>query len=94
MRYNVTISKQDHIIYQGKEYDMPIKKPIIKEFSARMFNDPDPCLIHQSLVTQRLVDAWISQLGGEVDNVSLSTESYFIDLDLETAVVSIEAWKK
>jgi hypothetical protein len=94
MRYIVTITKEDHILYQGKEYDMPIKKPIIKEFSARMFNDPDPCLIHQSLVTQRLVDAWISQLGGEVANASLSSESYFIDLDLENSVVSIEPWKK
>ena len=73
---------------------MPIKKPIIKEFSTRMFNDPDPCLIHQSLVTQRLVDAWISQLGGEGTNVSLSSESYFIDLDLESAVVSISPLKK
>jgi len=73
---------------------MPIKKPIIKEFSTRMFNDPDPCLIHQSLVTQRLVDAWISQLGGEVANASLSSESYFIDLDIENSVVSIEPWKK
>jgi hypothetical protein len=94
MRYIVTITKENHILYQGKEYDMPIKKPIIKEFSARMFNDPDPCLIHQSLVTQRLVDAWISQLGGEVANASLSSESYFIDLDLENSVVSIEPLKK
>jgi hypothetical protein len=93
MRYKVTILKQDNVLYQGKEYDMPIKKPIIKEFSARMFNDPDPCLIHQSLVTQRLVDAWINKLGGEVENVSLSAESYFIDLDLENSVVSIEPWK-
>lgn len=94
MRYKVTISKQDQLLYQGKEYDMPIKPPIIKEFSARMFNDPDPCLIHQSLVTQRLVDEWIKRLGAPVDTKPLSTESYFIDLPLEGSIVTIEPWKK
>ena len=94
MRYKVTISNQDRMLYQGKEYDMPIKPPIIKEFSTRMFNDPDPCLIHQSLVTQRLVDEWIKRLGAPVDTKPLSTESYFIDLPLEGSIVTIEPWKK
>ncbi len=56
----------------------------------RMFGDPDPCLIHQSLVTQRLVDYWLKELGSPITRAPLSDESYFIDLPLAGAVCSIE----
>jgi hypothetical protein len=90
MKYFVTIQQQDQVLFQGVAYNMPVKAPILKEFSLRMFGDPEPCLIHQSLVTQRLVDEWVKKLSAPIANVSLSTESYFIDLPLEGAVCSIE----
>lgn len=90
MKYYVTIQQQDTVLYQGVAYNMPVKPLIINEFSLRMFGDPEPCLIHQSLVTQRLVDEWVKKLAAPVANIPLSSESYFIDLPLEGAICSID----
>jgi hypothetical protein len=90
MKYFVTIQQNDNILYQGVAYNMPVKPLILNEFSLRMFGDPEPCLIHQSLVTQRLVDEWVKKLAAPVKDISLSSESYFIDLPLEGAICSIE----
>jgi len=44
----------DHILYEGKLFDIPMKENIIIEKSIAFFSDPEPCFIHRNAVLSRL----------------------------------------
>jgi len=80
----ITNEKND-IIYQGKPYDLPIHYEEIKKKSIELFDDDEPCIIHQSYATQKLIDGFLKQFQGvdvhEVKFKDIKEDYSFIKLD-------------
>ncbi|MCF7927187.1 MAG: hypothetical protein K9L74_06425 [Candidatus Izimaplasma sp.] len=56
MKQTVLIKHQDKTLYMGKISDIPLKKEAIIKKSIALFDDEDPCIIHQSYVVKEYVD--------------------------------------
>ncbi|MFA5471040.1 MAG: hypothetical protein WCZ00_03595 [Acholeplasmataceae bacterium] len=89
MKYKIMIKNENQIIFDGRPLDLPIKKDILISKSVEMFNDEDPCIIHQTYVIETLVDQLISklkkQINEEVSIIDIKESVRFIDIDqLET----------
>ncbi|QMS85522.1 hypothetical protein [Candidatus Xianfuyuplasma coldseepsis] len=56
MKQKILIKEQNSIIYEGRISDIPIKESAIIAKSIELFNDDDPCIIHQSYVIKEYVD--------------------------------------
>ncbi|MBE0701388.1 MAG: hypothetical protein IH571_06855 [Acholeplasmataceae bacterium] len=88
----------DRTIFYGKPIAMPIKKESIISMCISLYSDPDPCIIHQSYATQKLVDRFLSIFQNKnVNGVSLMAykeQLSFIDIDhIEKFYLSIEVKK-
>jgi len=93
MKQRITITHNDTVVYDGRISDMPIKEDAIIEKSIELFDDEDPCIIHQSYVIKEYVDV-VFQLLREQNPViikdALPTLS-FLDLeDLQHCVIHLE----
>ena len=49
------ILRNDKAIFNGKFIDLPIKEAYLISKSIELFDDEDPCIIHQSYVIKELV---------------------------------------
>lgn len=56
MKQKIKIIEGTTTIYQGRISDIPIKEEAIIKRSIELFNDEDPCVIHQSYVIKDYVD--------------------------------------
>ncbi|PKK97988.1 MAG: hypothetical protein CVV57_09665 [Tenericutes bacterium HGW-Tenericutes-2] len=86
MKLKIIITNQNKdIIFKGNPLNLPIKYLDIKKKSVELFDDEEPCIIHQSYAIQKLVDGFLNQFKGvEVSELSINdlTESYsFIDIE-------------
>lgn len=54
MKQKVIIKKDDSVLFKGKILNIPIKEDIIIKRSIEVFDDEDPCIIHQSYVIKDL----------------------------------------
>lgn len=96
MKYKVIITDANHeVVYQGKPLDIPIKKDAITKKSIELFDDDEPCIIHQSYAVQKLINDFIQSFQKrEVKNVLIRTIDYdisFINLkDLEDCYLTLE----
>lgn len=78
MKHKIVITaEQSRIIYEGKALDLPIKMEAIRAKSRELFNDPDPCIIHQSYAIHQLVTPLVERLK---KNVACSTRDLMMDL--------------
>ncbi len=48
MNKKILITQNDQKLYKGKMVNMPVKHSAIKEKSVELFDDDEPCIIHQS----------------------------------------------
>lgn len=99
MKYLITItSASNKVLFTGKPIALPIKEEAIVRKSIELFGDSQPCIIHQSYASQKLVDYFIS-LFPTVPLRSFQLLDYkhkidFIDIpDIETCFLSIEVRK-
>jgi len=60
MKQFIKIIKDERILYEGRISDIPIKEKYIIEKSVELFDDDDPCIIHQSYVIKEFVDQLLS----------------------------------
>ena len=86
MKLKIIITNQNKdIIFKGNPLNLPIKYLDIKKKSVELFDDEEPCIIHQSYAIQKLVDGFLNQFKGvEVNELSFNelNESYsFIDIE-------------
>lgn len=56
MKQYVVITKGNKTLYDGRISDIPIKDVAIINKSVELFDDDDPCIIHQSYVIKEYVD--------------------------------------
>ena len=62
MRQKVKILHNDEVLFNGKLQDLPLKKEYIIKRSVELFDDEDPCIIHQSYVVKDYVDKILETL--------------------------------
>ncbi len=60
MKQYIQITKNNKNIYDGRIGDIPIKQKYIIQKSIDLFDDDDPCIIHQSYVIKEYVDIILS----------------------------------
>ncbi|MEC9485020.1 MAG: hypothetical protein UMR38_03985 [Candidatus Izemoplasma sp.] len=52
MNQKLLITKNDKIIFDSKLLNIPIKEDILIKRSIELFDDEDPCIIHQSYIVK------------------------------------------
>lgn len=84
MKYKLMIKQNQNIIFDGNPIDLPVKKDILIEKSIEMFDDANPCIMHQTYVVEMLIDPLISklkkQMNQEVLISDIMPEANFIDV--------------
>lgn len=56
MKQKVLLRHGDTVLYKGRISDLPVKHDAIIKRSIELFDDDDPCIIHQSYVIKEYVD--------------------------------------
>jgi hypothetical protein len=95
MKQVIKIIKNDKEIFNGKIADIPIKKEYIVKKSIELFDDDDPCIIHQSYVVKEFVDVLLNiRKDNNLDKIHISNfleDLDFIDYtELEKLIIIIE----
>ena len=57
MKERVVVKRGDYVLYNGGILDIPLKDKYITELSVKIFDDNDPCIIHQSFVIKELISS-------------------------------------
>ncbi len=65
MKQKIIIKDGNSIIFHGRIADMPIQEKAIIQKSIELFDDDDPCIIHQSYVIKEYVDIVLQLLKQE-----------------------------
>jgi len=86
------------VVFKGKPINMPYKAEYIKEKCIELFNDDDPCIIHQSYAVNHFVEHFLDFYRDQhVQNHPLADDAkHFGYLDiphLETLFLTIEGKK-
>ena len=62
MKQKIEIKRGESTVYAGRISDMPIKHTSIIQKSIELFDDDDPCIIHQSYVIKEYADLLLGKL--------------------------------
>lgn len=95
MKQYIIISIGKKILYDGRISDIPIKEEYIIKKSVELFDDDDPCIIHQSYVIKEYVDDLLRIFKREKSNAIsvsnyLETLSFLNYSELENLVISLK----
>ena len=95
MKQFITIIKNEKILYEGRISDIPIKEKFIISKSVELFDDDDPCIIHQSYVIKEYVDQLLSVFKcmkkSEIAVKNHLEELSFLDfMELEKLVINLK----
>ncbi|MBU1143428.1 MAG: hypothetical protein KKH92_07265 [Firmicutes bacterium] len=86
MKLKLMISNQNkEVLFQGNPVNLPIRYDAIKKKSVELFDDEEPCIIHQSYAIQKIVDGFLKQFKGVEVN-----EMKFSDLNVDCGFIEIE----
>lgn len=86
MKLKIIISNQNkEVLFQGNPVNLPIRYDDIKKKSVELFDDEEPCIIHQSYAIQKIVDGFLKQFKGvDVNEMKIS------DLNVDCGFIEIE----
>ncbi len=94
MRHKIFIRKKDQTLYKGKMVNMPVKEEAIKEKSLELFDDDDPCIIHQSYVMKHFAQTLASLFETEnTDTIQLKEHKHtlnFLDYNDDDITISLK----
>lgn len=62
MKQKISITRNENEIFNGKVAGVAIKQEYIIKKSIELFDDEDPCIIHQSYVVKEYVDILLNVL--------------------------------
>jgi hypothetical protein len=83
MKQRITITKDNQEIFNGKIADVAIKTDYIIKKSIELFDDEDPCIIHQSYVVKEYVDVLLNLFKTNkttvIKGVNFATDLDFLD---------------
>lgn len=75
MKQKIKIFTDDEVIYKGKIINFKIKESAIIEKSVELFDDDEPCIIHQSYVYKEYAN-YLVELFKETGKKTLSVCDY------------------
>ena len=86
MKIKLIITNENKdVVFRGNAYDLPVQYEEIKKKSIELFDDDEPCIIHQSYAIQKLMDGFLKQFQGiyvhEVKFKDIQEDYRFIKLD-------------
>ncbi len=95
MKQFISIIKDERILYEGRISDIPIKEKYIIAKSVELFDDDDPCIIHQSYVIKEFVDQLLSIFKcvkkTKIDVKDHLDELSFLDfMELEKLIINLK----
>jgi hypothetical protein len=90
----ITNSNKD-VIFKGNPLNLPIRYLDIKKKSVELFDDEEPCIIHQSYAIQKLIDGFLNEFKGvevsEVRFMDLNGDYDFIEIkDIKDMYLTIK----
>lgn len=97
MKQYIIITKNDKTLYDGRISDIPLKEEYIVKKSVELFDDDDPCIIHQSYVIKEYVDHLLNVFKS-LDNKKIEAKNHLEELsfldytELEKLVISLKEW--
>ena len=75
MRKTITIIQNGETVFKGKPLNMPFKEEAIKQKSIELFDDEDPCIIHQSHIAREFSDTVVKRFRKKnTDTLALKEE--------------------
>ena len=91
------ILRNEKVIFQGKFIDLPIKETCIINKSIELFDDEDPCIIHQSYVIKEFADQLKTLFKVHKTNTILGKEyakelSFLDYMDVQDLIFELEGW--
>ena len=81
MKERVVVKRGDYILYDGNILNLPLKDKYITELSIKIFDDDDPCIIHQSYVIKELVSKLLNVFESH-DNKVLDAVDFMEEFDV------------
>lgn len=91
-------TKDEQSVFIGKVIDLPIKKESIKQMSITLFNDPEPCVIHESYSVSKLTEGLSEQqkkLKTRVKLTSLELDLSYLELvNLDDLYIEVVKWSQ
>ncbi len=83
MKQTVILKQGGHVLYEGTPLNMPFKEDAVRKKSLELFDDDDPCIIHQSHIAREFVKTLQSVIERHEDNELMLKDYkdalYFID---------------
>lgn len=79
LKYKIKVTRNNNELYFGKPIDLPIKESYIIKKSIELFDDENPCIIHQSYVVKEYIDSML-ELFPENDPKTISGSDYVKEL--------------
>lgn len=87
-------TKNNNIVFKGRPITLPIKETAIKSVCIELFDDADPCIIHESYASQTIIDRFLESFDGPIKDVSLAhvkdLETWLDLLDPKDLYLTIE----
>lgn len=95
MKERLIVKRNEKTIFDNYSIELPIKKAYIIKKSLEVFNDDDPCIIHQSYVIKEYVDELLGIFKCEqVKVIELKNHLDRLDfldyMELEKIVISLK----
>lgn len=81
MKERVIVKRGDYILYDGNILGLPLKDKYITDLSVKIFDDDDPCIIHQSYVIKELVSNLLNVFKSQGKKV-LNAVDYMDEFDV------------
>jgi|AntRauTorckE6833_2_1112554.scaffolds.fasta_scaffold02391_9 hypothetical protein len=73
MKQKVILTHDNEVLFEGNPLNLPFKEASIKEKSIELFDDEDPCMIHQSHIAREFVQTLMATFKEhEVNELNLS----------------------
>ncbi|PAT01406.1 hypothetical protein CI105_06735 [Candidatus Izimaplasma bacterium ZiA1] len=79
MKERLIVKRNEKTIFDNYSIELPIKKAYIIKKSLEVFNDDDPCIIHQSFVINDYVSQLLDLFGDKKTLYGKDVDLDFID---------------
>ncbi|MFK5883295.1 MAG: hypothetical protein QM489_03030 [Candidatus Izemoplasma sp.] len=83
MKERLIIIKNEEIIFENKVLELPIKDDFLIAKSIEIFDDDDPCIIHQSFIVNEFVSLFLDLFDNncEIKGSDFVANLNFLDIE-------------
>ena len=93
MKTKIIIETDKDVLFKGRILNMPVKYSAIIDRSIELFDDENPCIIHQSFVIKEFAEELISLFGSNstINGKDFKESLHFLNVE---DIMSIRIHKK